>query len=268
MSDTFGNGTVLLAVDGRGVATVTLNRPERNNAYNDDVIGGLLDAFGRLDGDDAVRVVVIRGNGKHFQAGADLAWLKEIGKLSPEQNVAVSARTMAAIQGLTEFPKPTVALIHGGCFGGGTGIVAAVDIAIASRDAIFAITEARWGVMAGIIIPHLNAAIGVRNVRRWALSCERFGAEQAKEMGLVHQVCEVGALDAAAAPIIDGLLLSAPEAVMQTKHRALIEAGLLLGEGHIDALVREHAAKRPSEEAVEGLASFLEKRHPSWYPGG
>lgn len=266
MSESFGNGTVLLSVDGRGVATVTLNRPERNNAYNGDVIGGLLEAFGQLGGDDTVRVVVIRGNGRHFQAGADLAWLKDIGKLSAEENVAVSARTMAAIQGLTEFPKPTVALIHGGCFGGGTGIVAAVDIAIASRDAIFAITEARWGVMAGIIIPHLNAAIGVRNVRRWALSCERFGAEQAQEMGLVHQVCDDGGLDAAAAPVIDGLLLSAPEATAQTKRRALIEAGLILDPDHTDALVREHAAKRPSDEAVEGLASFLEKRHPRWYP--
>lgn len=267
MSDAFGNGTILLSVDGRGVATVTLNRPERNNAYNSDVIGGLLDAFDRLGADKFVRVVVIRGNGKHFQAGADLAWLKEIGELSPEENVAVSARTMAAIQGLTEFPKPTVALIHGGCFGGGTGIVAAVDIAIASRDAIFAITEARWGVMAGIIVPHLNAAIGVRNVRRWALSCERFGAEEAKDMGLVHAVCDEGDLDAATAPVIDGLLLSAPDAVTQTKRRALIEAGLVLDKKHIDTLVREHAAKRPSEEAAEGLASFLEKRPPRWYPG-
>jgi methylglutaconyl-CoA hydratase len=262
-----GGGTVLRSVDARGVGTVTLNRPTRNNAYNGEVVQGLIDAFTALGGDESVRVVVLRGNGKHFQAGADLSWLKEIGALSPEENVAVSRRTASAIRGLTEFPKPTLALVQGGCFGGGTGMVAACDIVVASTDAQFAITEARWGVMAGIIVPHLNAAIGVRQVRRWALTCERFNAEQARVLGLVHQVCDEGDLDAAAAPIIDGLLMSAPDALAQTKRRALIEAGLMLSDADFEALVLEHAAKRQSDEATEGLASFLEKRAPGWYPG-
>lgn len=259
---------VLCSIDRRGVATVTLNRPERNNAYNGEVIRALIDRFGELAQDPAVRVVVIRGNGKHFQAGADLAWLKDIGGLSPLENIEVSRRTASAIQGLTEFPKPTIALIHGGCFGGGTGIAAAADIVIASDDAVFSITEARWGVMAGIIIPHLNAAIGLRNVRRYALTCERFGAEAARDMGLVHQVCPAGGLDAAAAPVIDALLMAAPEALAETKRRALVEAGLDLSGAHFTELVEEHALKRQSTEAAEGLASFLEKRPPSWYPGG
>lgn len=258
---------VLCSVDARGVATVTLNRPERNNAYNGEVIKALIDGLENLAADPAVRVVVIRGNGRHFQAGADLSWLKEMGQLSPLENIEVSRRTASAIQGLTEFPKPTIALIHGGCFGGGTGIAAAADIVIASEDAIFAITEARWGVMAGIIVPHLNAAIGVRNVRRYALTCERFGAQAAKEMGLVHQVCAEGALDEAVAPVIDDLLMAAPEALAQTKRRALVEAGLDLTGEHFTELVEEHALKRQSDEAAEGLASFLEKRPPSWYPG-
>ncbi|WP_420562307.1 enoyl-CoA hydratase-related protein [Thalassobaculum sp.] len=258
---------VLCSVDARGVATVTLNRPERNNAYNGEVIKALIDGLESLAADPAVRVVVIRGNGRHFQAGADLSWLKEMGQLSPLENIEVSRRTASAIQGLTEFPKPTIALIHGGCFGGGTGIAAAADIVIASEDAIFAITEARWGVMAGIIVPHLNAAIGVRNVRRYALTCERFGAQVAKEMGLVHQVCAEGALDEAVAPVIDDLLMAAPEALAQTKRRALVEAGLDLTGEHFTELVEEHALKRQSDEAAEGLASFLEKRPPSWYPG-
>jgi methylglutaconyl-CoA hydratase len=258
---------VLCSVDARGVATVTLNRPERNNAYNGAVIDALIAGIESLAADPAVRVVVIRGNGRHFQVGADLSWLKEMGQLSPQENVEVSRRTASAIQGLTTFPKPTVALIHGGCFGGGTGIAAAADIVIASEDAVFSITEARWGVMAGIIVPHLNAAMGVRNVRRYALTCERFGAEAAREMGLVHQVCPEGGLDAAAAPVIDNLLMSAPEALAQTKRRALAEAGLDLSAAHFTALVEEHALKRQSDEAKEGLASFLEKRPPSWYPG-
>lgn len=258
---------VLCSVDRRGVATVTLNRPERNNAYNGDVIEALISGVEALAADPAVRVVVIRGNGKHFQAGADLSWLKEMGQLSPLENVEVSRRTASAIQGLTEIPKPTVALIHGGCFGGGTGIAAAADVVIASEDAVFSITEARWGVMAGIIVPHLNAAIGARNVRRYALTCERFGAATAREIGLVHQVCPEGGLDEAAAPVLDGLLMSAPEALAQTKRRALVEAGLVLSGAHFSELVEEHALKRQSDEAKEGLASFLEKRPPSWYPG-
>ena len=176
---------VLTSVNERGIAEVILNRPERNNAYNGDMIIELIKSFESLYKNHSVRVVLIKGNGKHFQAGADLQWLKEIGNLSQKENIEVSRKTASAIQGLTKFPKPTIALIHGGCFGGGTGIAAAADIVIASEDAIFSISEAKWGVMAGIIIPHLNASIGVRNVRRYALTCERFNASQAKEMGLV-----------------------------------------------------------------------------------
>ena len=157
---------VLTSVNERGIAEVILNRPERNNAYNGDMIIELIKSFESLYKNNSVRIVLIKGNGKHFQAGADLQWLKEIGKLSQKENIEVSRKTASAIQGLTKFPKPTIALIHGGCFGGGTGIAAAADIVIASEDAIFSISEARWGVMAGIIIPHLNASIGVRNDRR------------------------------------------------------------------------------------------------------
>ncbi|WP_193181382.1 enoyl-CoA hydratase-related protein [Nisaea sediminum] len=258
---------VLLSKDERGVATVTINRPEVNNAYNGDVIQGLLDVFAALSSDDKVRVVVLRGNGRHFQAGADLRWLNEMGKLSPEENVAVSRRTASAVCGLNDFPKPTVALVHGGCFGGGVGIVAACDVVIASEDAIFAITEARWGVMAGIIVPHLNAAMGPRNVRRYALTCERFGAAKAAEMGLVHEVCPTGGLDAAAAPVIDQLLLSAPIAMTETKQVILDHARITLSDEYFEELVAQHAAKRQSDEAAEGLKSFAEKRNPAWYTG-
>ena len=182
---------VLTNVNERGIAEVILNRPEKNNAYNGDMIIELIKSFEDLYKNNSVRIVIIKGNGKHFQAGADLQWLKEIGNLSQKENIEVSRKTALAIRGLTEFPKPTIAMIHGGCFGGGTGIAAAADIVIASEDSIFSISEARWGVMAGIIIPHLNASIGVRNVRKYALTCERFDASQAKDMGLVHLVCKL-----------------------------------------------------------------------------
>jgi len=253
-------------IDERGVAEVILNRPQRNNAYNGEMISELIKSFTALYENKDVRVVILKGNGKHFQGGADLEWLKEIGKLDEKENVEVSRRTASAIRGLIEFPKPTIALIHGGCFGGGTGIAAAADIVIASEDAIFSIAEAKWGVMAGIIIPHLNATIGVRNVRRYALTCERFDANQAKDMGLVHEICKTGELEKAVKPIIENLLSCAPIALEMTKRRSLIESDLVLSEEKFNELVIEHSQKRMTEEATEGLNSFLEKGAASWYP--
>ena len=253
-------------IDERGVAEVILNRPQRNNAYNGEMISELIKSFTALYENKDVRVVILKGNGKHFQGGADLEWLKEIGKLDEKENIEVSRRTASAIRGLIEFPKPTIALIHGGCFGGGTGIAAAADIVIASENAIFSIAEAKWGVMAGIIIPHLNATIGVRNVRRYALTCERFDANQAKDMGLVHEICKTGELEKAVKPIIENLLSCAPIALEMTKRRSLIESNLILSEEKFNELVIEHSQKRMTEEATEGLNSFLQKRAASWYP--
>jgi methylglutaconyl-CoA hydratase len=258
-------GIVLTSIDSRGIAEVVLNRPERNNAYNGAMIAELINSFTSLYNNNDVKVVLIKGNGKHFQGGADLEWLKEIGKLNKEENIEVSRRTASAIKGLTEFPKPTIAMIHGGCFGGGTGIAAAADIVVASEDAIFSIAEARWGVMAGIIIPHLNASIGVRNVRRYALTCERFDANEAKNIGLVHQICKTGELNNTVKPIIENLLMCAPIALEMTKKRALIESGLILSDDKFEELVLEHSQKRMTSEATEGLNSFLEKRFASWY---
>ena len=256
---------VLTNIDSRGVAEVILNRPQKNNAYNGEMIDELIKSFNSLYNNNDVKVVLIKGNGKHFQGGADLEWLKEIGKLNKEENIEVSRRTASAIKGLTEFPKPTIAMIHGGCFGGGTGIAAAADIVVASEDAIFSIAEARWGVMAGIIIPHLNASIGVRNVRRYALTCERFDANEAKNIGLVHQICKTGELNNTVKPIIESLLMCAPIALEMTKKRALIESGLILSDDKFEELVLEHSQKRMTSEATEGLNSFLEKRVASWY---
>ncbi|MFL2818164.1 MAG: enoyl-CoA hydratase-related protein [Candidatus Puniceispirillales bacterium] len=258
-------GIVLTSIDSRGIAEVVLNRPERNNAYNGAMIAELINSFTSLYNNNDVKVVLIKGNGKHFQGGADLEWLKEIGKLNKEENIEVSRRTASAIKGLTEFPKPTIAMIHGGCFGGGTGIAAAADIVVASEDAIFSIAEARWGVMAGIIIPHLNASIGVRNVRRYALTCERFDANEAKNIGLVHQICKTGELNNTVKPIIESLLMCAPIALEMTKKRALIESGLILSDDKFEELVLEHSQKRMTSEATEGLNSFLEKRFATWY---
>ena len=171
-----------------------------------------------------------------------------------------------AIKGLTEFPRPVISIVHGGCFGGGTGIVAESDIVIAETKSIFSISETRWGVMAGIIIPQLNKSIGVRNVRWYAVSSERFNADEAKRIGLVHEVLDEQFIEEKIESILDHILLCGPEAIYQTKMRALKEANLILTDKEFNELVEEHSLKRMSNEAFEGLNSFSEKRHPSWYP--
>jgi methylglutaconyl-CoA hydratase len=258
---------VLSRTDRRGVATLTLNRPERNNAYNRAMIAALSDALVQARDDRAVRIVVLRGAGKHFQAGADLAFLQEAAAMPEAENLEVSRETVAAIDALQRFPKPTVALVHGGCFGGGTGMVAACDMTIASEDAVFSITEVRWGVTPAPILPQLIQRIGLGAVRRYALTAERFDAATALRMGLVSEVCAAGRLDEAAARVIDSLLLAAPEAVALTKATALeIADGAIPPSEMADRLAGEAAGRRRSREATEGLRSFFEKRKPGWYP--
>ncbi|MGH6905891.1 MAG: enoyl-CoA hydratase-related protein [Geminicoccaceae bacterium] len=257
---------VLTSVDQRGAATVTLNRPEVHNAYNGALIDALSAAVAALAADPRVRLLVLRANGKHFQAGADLAWLREVAGRPLDDNVAFSRRTTLALLALNAFPRPTLALVHGACFGGGVGMVASCDVAIATGSASFALTEVRWGVIPAPIIPQLCAALGVRNLRRYGVTGERFDAPEAKRIGLVHEVCPDDALDRAAAPIIDAILKSAPDAVRASKGLVLAQAGLDLTEQQVEALALQAAVKRASAEAADGLASFLDKRDPPWYP--
>jgi methylglutaconyl-CoA hydratase len=260
------DGTVLCAIDARGVATVTLNRPAVGNAYNGALIDALIATFERLAREPGLRCVVLRGAGRHFQAGADLSFLRHLGTVPAADNLDFSQRTMAAIDGLRHFRHPTVAVIHGGCFGGGIGIAAACDIAIAAEDAMFAISEVRWGITAAPVIALLVDRLGSRVVGRLALTGERFGAAEALRIGLVHQVCPAKELDAAAARIVDDLLMAAPEATAMTKALIAEAAGTPDTPGFRGRIAEEAAARRRLPEAAEGLASFAEKRRPDWYP--
>jgi methylglutaconyl-CoA hydratase len=260
------NDTVLWDIDPRGVATVTLNRPQVNNAYNGDLIAGLHAAIDGLERERSLRIVVLKGNGRHFQAGADLGWIRAVAAQGPSENREVSRPTAEAICRLDTCPVPTLALIQGGCFGGGTGIAAVCDIVVAAEDAIFSISETRWGLMAGIILPHLCRAMGVRQVRRYALTGERFDAAEARRIGFVHEVCPVGELEATGQKVVEAVLMNAPAATTATKLRTLSSARAFLDEGELRDLVEEHARARQQMEATEGLASFREKRKPTWYP--
>jgi len=258
---------VIHSLDSRGVATVTLNRPELGNAYNGDMIQGLLDAMAELSAAPQLRVLLLVGNGRHFQAGADLAWIKSVSRASTKENVRVSGATAEAVDRLNRLPIPTIALVQGGCFGGGTGIVAACDIVIAADNAIFSIAEVRWGLTAAIIIPQLSDAISVRQLRRYALTGERFGAAEAQRIGLAHQVVPLDRLAAAGEEMIARVLENGPVAMAETKALALQSAWGGFDAATLDALVDSHAAKRRSPEAAEGLASFAEKRAALWSRG-
>ncbi len=266
MTTSKSDDPVLLEVDQRGVAQVALNRPERNNAYDGALIAALHAALDMLEQTRGLRAVVISGKGRHFQAGADLKWIDDVRAASREENIAVSRATAQAIWRLNGAPVPTVALVHGACFGGGTGLIAACDVVIAADDASFSIAEVRWGLTAAIIIPQLNDAIGVRHVRRYALTGERFSAAEARRIGLVHEVVPAAGLQAAGARIVEALLQNGPQAVAETKALALQSAWGKFSDAAASRLIESHADKRRSAEAAEGLASFAEKRPARWTP--
>ncbi|MCC7483675.1 MAG: enoyl-CoA hydratase/isomerase family protein [Burkholderiales bacterium] len=255
------------SLDARGVATVTLNRPAVNNAYNADLVNGVTGAMDALGRESGLRVVLLRGAGRHFQAGADLEWLRAVSLQPHAENVAASRATAEAVWRLNALPVPTVALVQGACVGGGTGIVAACDVVVAAENAFFAISETRWGLVASIIIPQLADAIGARQVRRYALTGERFGAAEARRIGLVHEVVPPAELEATGERIVDQLLQNAPEANAQTKATTLGCAWAAHNAGDFERLIEQHAAKRRSAEAAEGFESFRGKRPAAWYTG-
>lgn len=260
---------VLWSLDERGVATVTLNRPEVNNAYDGALIQGVLAAMADLGTKPNLRVVVLKGNGRHFQAGADLKWINDVRPKSVVENEAASRATYEAVQRLNTLPIPTVALVQGGCFGGGTGVISACDIVIAADNALFSITEVRWGLTAAIIVPQLVDAIGVRQVRRYAMTGERFGADDARRIGLVHEVVPLAELESAGAKTVEMLLGNGPAALAETKALALESTfgGMPVDDPAFARLVTIHSAKRRTAEAAEGLASFAEKRAARWRVG-
>jgi methylglutaconyl-CoA hydratase len=264
MTPTDSTAPVLLDIDARGVARLTLNRPERNNAYDGDLIKALLASLDVLERARGLRAAIISGKGRHFQAGADLKWIDAVRQASAAENVAVSRATAEAIWRLNRAPVPTIALVQGACFGGGTGLIAACDVVIAAADAIFSIAEVRWGLTAAIIIPQLNDAIGVRQVRRYALTGERFDASAARRIGLVHEMVAPAELEAAGARVVEQILQNGPQAIGETKACALLLAWSHLDDAAFERLVESHAAKRQSAEAAEGLASFAEKRAAVW----
>lgn len=248
------------------MVTVTFNRPQVNNAYNGELLAAVLAGLDAVEGDRGVRVVVLKGKGRHFQAGADLTWINRVRNEGPEANAAASRDTANVVDRLNRLPVPVVALVQGACFGGGTGVLAACDIVIAADNAVFSIAEVRWGLHAAIIMPHLVDAIGVRQVRRYALSGERFDASEARRIGLVHEVVPAADLEARGAALVAQILENGPEGIATSKRHILEHAESGFTRATLDHLVHSHAGARQSAEAGEGLASFAGKRRAAWAP--
>jgi methylglutaconyl-CoA hydratase len=256
---------VLQTTDPRGVATITLNRPEVGNAYNAAMLDALIQGLTDLAKDPTVRCLVIKGAGKHFQAGADIKWLGEVAHYPPAENYAASIATTKAMQLLNEFPKPTIALVHGACFGGGVGIVCCVDVAFATPDSQFGITEIRVGVAPAPISTHMVNAIGLRHTRRYALTGERFDAKEAERIGLIHQIVPEAETEAKLQAVLDAIFQGSPTAIAMTKSSFLGANNLKLDDRQISMLAHEGWTQRHSPEGQEGTTAFREKRKPSWY---
>ncbi len=263
-----GEPAVLMRMDARGVAEVTLNRPERGNAYDGTLLGALAAGLEALKQREDVRAIVIRGAGTHFQAGADLEWLARMARAPAGEAYAASMATARTMAMLNAFPRPTLAVIHGACLGGGSGLACAVDVALATPGAIFGLTEVRVGVTPTPIAAEMVQAMGLRHARRYALTGERFDAAEALRIGLVHEVVAEERLEARLGEILDAILLSAPGAVAATKRAILAASGFLLDETAMAGLAEASWRQRASAEGREGLAAFREKRRPAWYRKG
>ncbi len=255
--------TVLVEVDG-GVATLTLNRPEVHNAFDDALIARLTSALEDVAARGDVRVVVLTGSGKSFCAGADLAHMKKAAGFSEAENIADAQALARLLMVLGGLPRPTVALVQGPAYGGGVGLVSACDIAIAAERASFALTEVRLGLIPAVISPFVVRAVGESHARRFMLTGKRFGAETARRIGLVHEVVDGEALEARGAEVVEMLLQCSPDAHRRAK--ALIDAvaGRPIDEALADDVARRIAAARASDDGREGIAAFLEKRTPWW----
>ena len=247
-----------------GSAWVTLNRPEVHNAFDDRLITELSATLATLATADAVRAVVLTGAGRSFSAGADLNWMRQTAAWSEAENLS-DARALAGLMAtLDELSKPTIARVNGAALGGGTGLVACCDIAVASADAKFGTTEVRLGLIPAVIGPYVVAAIGARQARRLVLTGERISAAEAARIGLVHEVVPAAQLDAAVAGLLNDVLKGGPAALAAAKRLVRDLAGRPLGAELIDDTAQRIAALRASPQGREGVAAFLDKRRPGW----
>jgi methylglutaconyl-CoA hydratase len=248
------------------VLRLRMNRPQLHNAFDPALIAALTAALQAAGGDDAVRAVVLEGEGASFSAGADLQWMRGMAAASEDENREDALALARLMRTLDELPRPTIARVHGPAFGGGVGLVACCDIAIGTPQARFGLTESRLGLLPAVISPYVVAAIGPRQARRWFATAETFGADTALQVGLLHQVVAADALDGAIAAQVALLCRAGPHACASAKalvrDAASHDGGAALDRANAGLIAR----LRVSPEGQEGIGAFLEKRAPAWAP--
>jgi methylglutaconyl-CoA hydratase len=255
--------TLNVAVDGR-IARVTLDRPALRNAFNEQSIAELALAFDELGRHELVRAIVLQANGPAFCAGADLNWMKKMAGYSDSENRADAMLLADMLRTIYLCPKPVVAKVQGDCYAGGMGLVAACDIAVSVDTANFCLSEVKLGLIPATISPYVIKAMGENAARRYFLTAERFDAREAHRIGFVHEVAGAAGLDARVAALADALANNSPNAVREAKTLVREIAGQPVTDGLLEDTAGRIAAIRASLEGREGVASFLEKRRPSW----
>ena len=256
--------TIELIDDPRGFATLWLNRPDKNNAFNAQMIRELILALDEVQSQPALRFLLVRGRGKHFSAGADLAWMQQAAELDYNTNLDDARELAELMYNLAKLKIPTLAVVQGAAFGGALGLISCCDMAIAADDAQFCLSEVRIGLAPAVISPFVVQAIGERAARRYALTAERFSAERAQQIGLIAEHYPLAALDEQTALWVDNLLLNSPQAMRASKD--LLRG---VGSGELTPALRRYcesaiARIRTSAEGQEGLRAFLNKRSPGW----
>jgi methylglutaconyl-CoA hydratase len=258
--------TIQLEKTPAGVALVWLNRPDLRNAFNETMIAELTDAFRAVDGDAAMRAMVLAGRGPAFCAGADLNWMQKMSGYTFDQNHADALGLARMLNMLYTMRKPTVARVHGAAFAGGMGLVAACDVAVAAHGAEFCLSEVRLGLVPATISPYVIAAMGRRAAYRYMLSAERFPAAEAYRVGFVQEICLDEELDGTVNALLGQLVSGGPASQAATKDLIRAVAGRPIDEDLIGDTATRIATARASDEGKEGIRSFLEKRKPAWLP--
>jgi methylglutaconyl-CoA hydratase len=259
-----GSANIQVSTDSRGIATLTLNRPERRNAFDDALIGELTAAFRAIAADREVRALVLTGAGSAFSAGGDLNWMRRMAGYGEAENYADAMALATMLRTLDELPKPTIARVNGAAFAGGVGLICCCDMAVAADSAVFSISEVRLGLVPSTIGPYVVAAIGARAARRYFLTGETFAVADAVRIGLVHEAVAAAELDGAVERIVAALLAGGARAQGRAKRLIAELANRAVDDAVMALTARTIAEARASEEGREGVTSFLEKRAPAW----
>lgn len=264
---TDNQSAVLLRRRSEGIAEVVLNRPDKRNAFDDVIIQQLISALTEVNADSSVTVVILRSEGKHFSAGADLGWMRRMAENSRQENLDDSRELARLMNVLNHLSKPVIGLVQGAAFGGAVGLAACCDIVIATETSSFCLSEVKLGLIPAVISPYVVRAIGERQARRYFISAEVFTARQAQDYGLVHIVCDhADAMEASCDDLLQQLAMSGPQAMKAAKDLIFAVSQKVISPDVIDDTAQRIADIRVGEEGQEGLSAFLNKRRANWIP--